>query len=174
MCDRENLINRIQEQSIEEGDCWLWQGHTKDNNLPVINVFIEGKWKCMPVRRAIKVFEGIRLLGRQHQARTSCGNQLCVNPEHVYLFQHKGSRGARINKHHRTPDQLVRITLAAQKHKSKLDWDKVNAIRASNETGPVLAERYGVTKSTINYIKAYRNWKTGEATNANPFAALIR
>lgn len=172
MCDREHLIKRIQEQSIEEGDCWLWQGHIKDNKLPVINVFIEGKWKCMPVRRAIKVFEGARLFSRQHQARTSCGNQLCVNPEHVYMFQHKGSRGARVNKHHRTPDQLVRITLAAQKHKSKLDWDKVNAIRASNETGPVLAERYGVAKTTINNIKAYKLWKPNYSNN--PFAGLMR
>lgn len=140
----------------------------------MINVFTEGKWVCMPVRRAVKFTEGARIFGRQHQARTSCGNKLCVNPEHIIMFAHKGSRGSQRNKHDRTPDQLARITLAARKYKAKLTWEQVNEIRASSETGPVLALRYGVCKATINYIKSYRIWKTGQAENANPFAALMR
>lgn len=140
----------------------------------MINVFTDGKWVCMPVRRAVKFVEGVRLYGRQHQARTSCGNKLCVNPDHIILFTHKGSRGSKLNKHIRTPDQMARIALAARKYKAKLTWDQVNEIRASSESGPVLAERYRVCKATINYIRAYRNWKTGQAENANPFAALMR
>lgn len=165
------LLDRVRHQSKEDADCWIWQGHVKDN-LPMINTFIEGKWRCIPVRRAIKINEGVRMWGFQHQARTSCGNKLCVNPEHIVLFAHKGSRGAHSNKQHRTPDQCARYAESARSRIAKLDWDKVNAIRASDETGPVLAERYGVAKTTINSIKAYKLWKPDYSNN--PFAGLMR
>lgn len=43
---------------------------------------------------------------------------------------------------------------------SKLDWDKVNYIRAHPEvTIKYFAELYGVSRSTISDVRHYRTWK---------------
>ena len=168
---KQPLIDRVKAQSTEEGDCWIWQGYTK-GNMPMINAFVEGKWKCIAVRRAIKLEQGLTFWGKQHQARTTCGNPMCVNPEHIFLFQHKGSRGAKCNKQPRTPDQCVRIALSSRKHNAKLNWDLVNQIRSSSGTGLELSKQFGVSKTTINNIRAYVTWTTAQPSN--PFTGLMK
>lgn len=42
---------------------------------------------------------------------------------------------------------------------SKLDWEKVDYIRTSNEDIHKLAEKFNVSKSTIRDVLNYRTWK---------------
>jgi len=46
---------------------------------------------------------------------------------------------------------------------TKLDEDKVRAIRADRRTGAVIAAKYGVSITTINEIKQRRAWKWVES-----------
>lgn len=41
---------------------------------------------------------------------------------------------------------------------AKLNWQKVREIRASTDTKPVLAARYGVSESTIDFILRRYTW----------------
>jgi hypothetical protein len=52
---------------------------------------------------------------------------------------------------------------------AKLDEEKVRAIRASDETQQVLADRYGVDRSLISEVKSRKRWKHiyAEVTNAS-------
>ena len=62
--------------------------------------------------------------------------------------------------------------MALRRSLDGLTIEQAREIRMSDESGPVLALRYGVDKSLINGIKAGRNWK--EYSNTNPFAGLMR
>jgi hypothetical protein len=53
---------------------------------------------------------------------------------------------------------------------AKLSESKVQEIRLSDEPGPVLAERYGVSKSWINKIKRGEVWRV----LSSPFAGLFK
>lgn len=42
---------------------------------------------------------------------------------------------------------------------SKLDWEKVDAIRLSKKSGKDLAAEYGVGKATISEIRNFKTWR---------------
>jgi hypothetical protein len=67
-----------------------------------------------------------------------CRNPPCVNPAHLEPVTHQQNmqRSARTFL---TPDQ-------------------VRAIRESNEPGPVLAARYGVTRTAIHNVRQGKTW----------------
>lgn len=67
-----------------------------------------------------------------------CRNRLCVNPEHLEAVTHGENQ-------RRAPF-------------TKLDWEKVRAIRESSEPQKVLAERYGCSAVNISLIKNGKAW----------------
>ncbi len=46
-----------------------------------------------------------------------------------------------------------------QHSKAKLNWDKVEYIRASDKTTKELMQMFGVSKSAINKVKSYKLWR---------------
>lgn len=163
-----SLVDRVKALSVEEGDCWVWQGTLK-KGLPMVNIFAAGKWVCTPVRRALLLDSGFEFRGKQHQARTTCGNPLCVSPDHVKPYMHKGSRGKKQNGYKLDAAARLRIAEANRRHKAKLTWEKVREIRSRPEPASQLEPIYGVSKTLINNIRGYRAW----VEPSNPFAALF-
>lgn len=76
----------------------------------------------------------------------SCMNDDCVEPTHMVMrpanWKHRGKT--------RTLASIVRMSIASQR---KITRDDARAIRASTERSAVLAERYGVTRETINQVR---------------------
>lgn len=75
-----------------------------------------------------------------------CLNDDCVEPTHMVMrpanWKHRGKT--------RTLASIVRMSIASQRKITRAD---ARAIRASTERSAVLAERYGVTRETINQIR---------------------
>ncbi|MGW0060338.1 HNH endonuclease [Streptosporangium sandarakinum] len=98
-----------------------------------------------------RIFVGPIPLGRQ--VRHTCGVDRCWNPLHLYL-----SAGPRV------ADPAVRaaaraVTTAKARERSPLDWDKVAVIRSGEDSLSVLADRFGVSTSTVWKIRKGLTWR---------------
>lgn len=161
-------IMRLLDSTVEEADCILWTGATSKAGYPIYKPRGCG---CTLVRRAMFELTKGSLLPRV-PIDTKCEERKCINPDH--LFQSTTQQVAkRAAKRGAWGGARRAAKIAASKRATgKLTIEQAREIRMSDESGPVLALRYGVDKSLINGIKAGRNWK--EYSSTNPFAGLMR
>ena len=71
-----NLIEKIQTHSVTCGDCWEWRGCM---NGPIPTMKHGGQ--VANVRRLVLIDSGVPMKG--FIATYTCGNPMCVNPEHT-------------------------------------------------------------------------------------------
>lgn len=74
-----------------------------------------------------------------------CNNTRCVNPDHLYLGDHKENM-----------DDMARSKRASQR---KLTTEQVLEIRASAEPQRVIAARLGTTQKTVWQIRAGHRYR---------------
>ena len=149
------LFDRIRAMIVEVGDCWEWRGALQSNSpVPTMNY----KGKVGPVRRHIAEERGVPLQGKL--ATHSCGNQLCVNPDHVILVSRKRlqARIAKDVKHQVNAIRRKKISDQARKH-SKLTLELALQIRAAEGTQRQIAAQFGVTQATVSAIKLGKTWR---------------
>jgi hypothetical protein len=161
-------LQTIQRRCQECGECWEWRSDGKtDHHKRHPQIKVAGK--VLLVRRVAyelvhgQIKDGLRIVPH-------CGNPRCINPAHQKAVTESqkgkaaGARGAFSN-----PARGRKIALhRRQADGVKLTLEQAQEIRASDESGPVLAQRYGVHKSRVNQIKRGMGWKD----YSNPFAAL--
>lgn len=143
----------------EEGGCWDWTLHTV-RGVP--------NWRRHDAkggRVRVLLWEAIHgvTCTTNDRIHSKCGDPLCVAPDHLV----RTTRGA-LQRGKRA--SLAKVAAIAQKARARspLDWDKVRAIRASDETLTVLAARYGVTFHCISLIRLHKSWRE----LSSPFAGL--
>lgn len=160
------MLERLQRLVIEVGECWEWQGALQ-SNAPVPTMNFNGK--VGPVRRHIAEHLGLAVEGKL--ATCSCGNQLCVNPEHVIVITRKRLQ-QRIAKDQRravNPVRMKKLSDRARATQAKLTLEQAQAIREAEGTQRDIAARFGVTQATVSAIKRGKTWRD----YSNPFAQLI-
>jgi hypothetical protein len=155
----------IHEKTVEYADCILWDAATGDSGHPIYKPV--GRC-CTLVRRDV-----FRLCGNDLKPRvpidTRCGEKCCLNPKHLFesttsaVAIRAGQRGAFSSFARRAK------IAASRRGKMKLNIEQAREIRMSDESGPVLAVKYGVNRSLINNIKRNRAWRD----YSNPFAGLM-
>lgn len=84
--------------------------------------------------------------------RHSCNNPSCVNPAHLRPGTQKD------NAQDRVASGRGGDLRGGNNGRAVLTEADVQAIRASDESGPALALRYGVTRQTIYAIRTRRLW----------------
>jgi hypothetical protein len=159
---------RIWDQIEELGNCLNWTGSTNRYGYPQYKSTTHGK--CRLVRRMVWKFSG-KEIERRKPLGCKCNDRQCVNPDHLFPTTTKAlaQKAARAGGW----TGLARAAkISANRRKSsiaKLTIEQAREIRMSEESGPVLALRYGVNRTVINGIKAGTRWKD----YSNPFAGLI-
>jgi hypothetical protein len=78
----------------------------------------------------------------------TCDNPGCVNTEHLFLSDAKGN----------AQDKIAKGREYKGGGKRKLTEAMVMIIKLTNESGPALAKRFGVTEDTIYSVRAGRKW----------------
>jgi hypothetical protein len=100
----------------------------------------------------------------------ACDNPYCVNPEHQKaLTESQKMRRAAKRGAFSNPDRGRKIAETRRRTHAKLTPEQAQAIRDSDESGPVLSARYGIDRSRVNAIKRGDAWKDYR----NPFAGLF-
>lgn len=152
-------MDRILGRTREVGDCMEWAGYAVQGKFPQIRV----ESKCYPVRRLIWLLTRGATRSDLWIAN-SCDNPLCVNPDH--LIAH--TRGKAMMGTVRPVAQRVKIS-NAKRSKSVLTMELVREIRASDDSNPVLAARYGIQPG---YVSRLRRGGIVWKEYTNPFAGL--
>ena len=142
--ETDTLKARFQTKYTIEGDCWIWHAYV-DNKVPMFPV----KRRYRSARQmALQIYTGASVPAG-YVARASCGNSLCVNPNHAEIVPRSQAFGARV--------------------RAKLTNQNVHEIRTllaqGNLTHAEIAQRFHVVRSTITHIATGRNWRQ----DTNPY-----
>jgi hypothetical protein len=166
-------IERIRLRCVcDEHGCWLWSGSKNGKGLPTINRKIDGEKKNMSGRRFVYLAAGGTLRDKDRVTMT-CNVSTCMNPDHM-----RRTSLSAIQKRNNEKDPGLQMRRgiaikAAWNRKGgglKLTAETAEEARTSDEPATVVAERLGVSASTVRYIRAGKLWKTA----TNPFAALMQ
>ena|SRR6185312_8308819 len=146
--------------SLQPNGCWLWGGRRNRSGIYGALYFNHaGQQRGIAAHRLSWVLnrgpipDGLHVLHR-------CDVPLCVNPEHLFLGTHAENMADKVGKgRHR-----FGVRLGAEGSNAKLTDKAVADIRQLiGERVPRrrIAERFGVCKSTINWIAKGRTWANG-------------
>ncbi|MBF5006865.1 hypothetical protein [Diaphorobacter caeni] len=161
-----HTIQSLLARTVEEGSCRLWTGYLA-NGVPQVH----HGGKMVPVRRLLLTLAGIDCSAAAF-VPCNCGNSSCVEPKHIVQLSFRHHMSAMARTSNAGAVKQIRIAKLTQTRRASSRIGSVTVAREiaiSAESGPVLAKRYGVSRSTINNIKRGTAWAAG----ANPFAGLL-
>lgn len=119
------LSEKIKQHTRIVGDCYLWDGPTQ-RGKPVVWVRKNGEFKCVYIQAklAAKKFENF---SRAYKLVCSCGNDLCINPDHFVL--EKATRSKDYNIDLLRGLAALYVTGRIEDAKEKLDISKPTAFK---------------------------------------------
>lgn len=77
-----NSIEEILTYVTKQDECWIWGGGKHQQGYPMIRY--QGKM-YLTARLFKEHFDNIKLIDKQ-RVKNTCGNKLCVNPDHYQIF----------------------------------------------------------------------------------------
>ena len=161
-----HTVESLLARSTEEGECHLWDGYST-NKTPMVHQ--DGKMRA--VRRVLLDLLGVEVRGKY--LATSCGNPLCINPEHISQRTEK-MHVMRMAKNAHKGAAAVRHQIGVLKWRRanplKINEEIAAAIRADDRHPVEVAQHYGVSKSLVFKIRRGDMWRD----NSNPFIALAQ
>lgn len=152
------LVERI------EGGCWKWSG-AKIKGYG--RLFVAGKHKYAH-RLSWEIHFGPIPNGMMVCHR--CDNPECSNPDHLFLGTAADNMQDKMKKGRWKGGNKKGAVTGLKNGRAVLDWEKVALIRSSRgiETQQTLAQRFGVSPSTVSQIWNERIWKGQESEKAIP------
>jgi hypothetical protein len=160
-------IESLKNKSVEEGECWIWQGYFVKQNVPM--VYHDGTMRA--VRRLIFQMNTESESTRRWYYVPSCGDYRCINPEHIKRLTAKQHMSAMAKSLANNPSKQAIKSAKISEKKRKLTPEQVSEILNTNELAYKLAEKFGVCRSTVG---RYRQGNAGISNKINPFAGLMR
>lgn len=77
------VLQKILEKTEQQGDCLIWTGRIQ-SGVPFLSIRVQGQKPLhLTIRRYFYEQNTGEKLHRQAKLSMSCGNPLCVNPDHI-------------------------------------------------------------------------------------------
>jgi len=158
------------QNSIEDGDCWIWQRACSTNGTPKVTIVENSIHHQWAVRRYIATLLRMEIEGKL--VTNKCGNQRCVCPDHLLIVSKKRMADLIVQRtgHPHRIERNAKISATQRRKVGKLTPEIVAEIRASDATLKELSEKYGIAKSTAGDIRRFEGWKD----YSSPFMGLMR
>lgn len=137
---------------VTESGCWEWRGSRARRRGGYGQLNDRGKM-LKTHRLAYEHFKGKIPDGMV--VRHTCDNPPCCNPDHLLVGTLRDNSQDSVRRGRASHQVMTGEHCPA----ALLTWDQVTEIRASHEAGVALAEKYGVTPSTISSIRVGKSWK---------------
>lgn len=134
--------------AVETDDCILWP-YAKHDDDGYGSVYVGNRGARLVHQVAAEQVHGPCPEGME--VAHSCRNKNCFNPRHLSYKTRQGN----VDDKRRDGTN----TTGSRNPQAKLSQGDVDAIRASTDSYSTLAQRYGVTKTHIYYIRSNRTWK---------------
>jgi hypothetical protein len=160
-----HLVDIITKHVVEDGDCWNWTGAMQScGSTPTMNY----KRKVGAVRRFILLERGHNQPGMV--ATYTCGNPLCVKPEHTTWAKRKTVQ-QRTTQEQGHQGDVLRCKKIADKARQngKLNEELAAQVREAEGNQYEIAARFGISQATVSAIKLGKTWRSYAG---NPFAGL--
>mgnify|MGYP003420499485 FL=1 len=161
-------IQDIKDRSTMDGDCWVYNTDAKtEHHRKYAQVKHKGQ-HFLARRLAYELARGE--LPVDARVVPCCGNPYCIFPWHQEAMTE--SEKQKVAAERGAFSSIARGKKIAESRRaaqSKLTEAQAMEIRASSESGPVLAKKYGINRSRVNAIKRGDAWKD----YSNPFAGLM-
>ncbi len=144
-----NIAEMILTRTKAEGECLLWTNKTAPGQSPRLYVAGERLYVRPLIWKEMKGFAP----PADRRVTTTCGNRLCVNPEHLTLAspatisKREGRKGT-----YSSPAKSRKIALQLRA-KSGLTDEAVREIRYGSDPAQDLAARYSISKTYVNMIR---------------------
>jgi len=149
-------LEDIYANCVEVGDCLIWQGGYTSNGYPQISRPHLG---TSSGRRVVYLLaHGAIQPGRS--IALSCPHKGCLRLEHLLpRTAHQIGMAASKSGSFSRAGRVAAITRTKRATQAKLTMDQAREIRASDLSGPALAEAYGVHRSLIVRIRRGQAWR---------------
>jgi len=137
----------------DKSGCWLWEGSVYSNGYGKFSI---GNKIVYPHRVVYTIFIG-EIPDRKLVCH-SCDNRLCCNPTHLWAGTHEDNMLDMVKKNRAWYISLYR----EDNYNSKLterDIPKIRRMLACSYSQRNIGKVFGVSKTTIGYIKQGKTWK---------------
>ena len=145
--DTTRMKMKLTSKSVEDGDCWNWQGAMMPNGYGKVGWKLsDGSEVYLAHRASYLAFKGNIPDGMS--VCHSCDNRRCVNPDHLWLGTNH--------------DNVVDMVAKKRNHR-KLSEEAVRSIKklyAEGATQVALAAQFGVSQTLISNIVTGKSWAT--------------
>lgn len=129
-----------------DNGCWQWRSHTDKDGYGVLP---GDRQTTRAHRLSYEIHRGAipdDLIVCHH-----CDNPGCVNPDHLFVGTQKDNAQDALKKR--------RHYVGEKNGRSKLTKENVKEILTSDLNGQQLADKFGVTRSTINNVRRGASWQ---------------
>ena len=133
----------------ETPKCWEWTGYKNEKGYGVINL---GGERMMAHRMAYELAGGT--IPKGLSVLHKCDNPSCVRPKHLFVGTRADNNADMDRKGRRRPPDMR----GTRNHRATLTEADIRAIRASDESGPILGARYGITHNHVSGIRRRIYW----------------
>jgi len=151
----DELKARIEENCKRgEGDCLEWQRYIGRNNLKQMRY--KGKW--INVNRVYYALH--KPIQRGKELLCTCGNPLCINPEHKRQVTKK-QKMAELSAKSWEADKPKRVAemTARERARAKLDLEAARMIRQDRRPNSQIAAEKEISETLVGRIKRNERWK---------------
>jgi hypothetical protein len=152
------LAKALRKHTVEEGDCLIWTGWLSYGSPKVVHAHwreLGLRTKGVSVRRELTEAIKGRPMRKRMFAMTTCGDERCVNPEH--LVQRTWSQVMKSVADHSDYRIRGRKISATRRRNSRLTPEIVADIKAAR-TCTEAAQKHGISLSHASGIRAGKYW----------------